>query len=96
MVSQFDQSAAEVPDVDPLAAAVRFAAIGQQRNPHTHAHPGLRVPTDVTGRRSNGTSGNCLDTCLDYSLTIYVMQRTASVAGFADLTQPNRPRLTGA
>ena len=33
-------------------------------------------------------SGNFLDTCLDYSLTIYVMQRTASVAGFADPTQP--------
>jgi hypothetical protein len=32
-------------------------------------------------------SGNFLDTCLDYSLTIYVMQRTASVAGFADPTQ---------
>jgi hypothetical protein len=32
-------------------------------------------------------SGNFLDTCLDYSLTIYVMQRTARVAGFADPTQ---------
>ena len=32
-------------------------------------------------------SGNFLDTCLDYSLTIYMMQRTASVARFADPTQ---------
>ena len=37
-------------------------------------------------------SGNFLDTCLDYSLTIYVMQRTASVAGFADPTQLEMPR----
>jgi hypothetical protein len=42
---------------------------------------------DVTAKASATTSGNLLDTCLDYSLTIYVMQRAASVIGFADATQ---------
>jgi hypothetical protein len=40
-------------------------------------------------KASGTTSGNFLDTCLDYSLTIYVMQRTAGVADFADPTQLN-------
>jgi hypothetical protein len=42
---------------------------------------------DVTAKASATTSGNLLDTCLDYSLTIYVMQRAASVIGFADANQ---------
>ena len=62
-MSQLDQPAAEMTDVNPLAAAVRFAAIRQQRDPHTHSWETM--------------SGNFLDTCLDYSLTIYVTQRTA-------------------
>jgi hypothetical protein len=45
------------------------------------------LPTEITVKASGTMSGNFLDTCLDYSLTIYVMQRTASVAGFADPTQ---------
>ena len=45
------------------------------------------MPTEITVKASGTMSGNFLDTCLDYSLTIYVMQRTASVAGFADPTQ---------
>ena len=86
LVSQLDQSAAEVTDVNPLAAAVRFAAIRQQRNPHTHAHPGLAVPTlaliDKKAAEASGTtSGNSLDTCLDYSLAIYLMQRGHDACG---------------
>jgi hypothetical protein len=42
---------------------------------------------DVTAEGSVTTSGNLLDTCLDYSLTIYVMQRAARVIGFADPIQ---------
>jgi hypothetical protein len=48
---------------------------------------------DVTAKASATTSGNLLDTCLDYSLTIYVMQRAASVIGFGArsvVTQINR------
>lgn len=37
---------------------------------------------------SGTTSRHFLDTCLDYSLTIYVMQRTADVVDFADPNQP--------
>ena len=37
VMTQFDQPAAEVPNIDALSAAVCLAAIGQQRNPHTHA-----------------------------------------------------------
>ena len=78
VVSQFDQPAAEVPDVNALAAAVRLAAIGQQRNPHTHARSGLALPTAITARGSGEASANFLDTCLDYSLTNYLMQRAGS------------------
>ena len=35
VVAQFDQTAAEVPHVDALSAAVGLAPIGQQRNSHT-------------------------------------------------------------
>src|SRR5271163_1448935 len=87
VVSEFDQAPAEIPDVNPLAAAVRLAAIGQQRNPHTHARSGVLVPRDITVRGSGEASANFLDTCLDYSLTSYLMQRAASGVNFADLTQ---------
>jgi hypothetical protein len=45
---------------------------------------------DVAAEGSGTTSGNLLDTCLDYSLTIYVMQRAVSVVGFADAIQQKR------
>ncbi|MDT5254237.1 MAG: nicotinamidase/pyrazinamidase [Mycobacterium sp.] len=76
VVSQFDQPAAEVPDVNALAAAVRLAAIRQQRNPHTHARSGMALPIDITAKGSGEASADFLDTCLDYSLTNYLMQRT--------------------
>jgi hypothetical protein len=75
-VSEFDQAAAQVTDVYPLAAAVCLAAIGQQSNPHTHADSGMALPAYVTAAGSARRSASCLDTCLDYNLTIYVMQRT--------------------
>src|SRR5277367_4400788 len=87
VVSQFDQAPAEIPDVNPLAAAVRLAAIGQQRNPHTHARSGVLLLIDITVKGSGEASANFLDTCLDYSLTSYLMQRAASGVNFADLTQ---------
>jgi hypothetical protein len=89
VVSEFDQAPAEIPDVNPLAAAVRLAAIGQQRNPHTHARSGVLVLRDHTVRSSGEASANFLDTCLDYSLTSYLMQRAASGVNLADLTQTN-------
>ena len=46
---------------------------------------------DVTAEASGTTSGNLLDTCLDYSLTIYVMQRAAGVTDFADFSQVRSP-----
>ena len=52
VVSEFDQAPAEIPDVNPLAAAVRLAAIGQQRNPHTHARSGVLLPRDITVKGS--------------------------------------------
>ncbi len=52
VVSEFDQAPAQIPDVNPLAAAVRLAAIGQQRNPHTHARSGVLVPRDITEKGS--------------------------------------------
>ena len=62
VVSQFDQSAAEVADVNALAAAVRLAAIGQQRNPHTHARSGadaeVRDHGERFGRGVSGLSGH--------------------------------------
>jgi hypothetical protein len=74
---------------------VRLAAIGQQRNPHTHARSGVLVPRDITVRGSDEASANFLDTCLDYSLTSYLMQRAASGVNFADLTQTNGRADTG-
>ena len=48
-----DQLTSEVPDVDALAAAVRLAAVGQQRDPHPRppARPGpvRRVDLDQSG-----------------------------------------------
>ena len=38
---------------------------------------------------SGKASANFLDTCLDYSLTSYLMQRAASGVNLADLTQAN-------
>ena len=37
VMPEFDQAPAQIPNVNPLATAMRLAAIGQQRNPHTHA-----------------------------------------------------------
>src|SRR5271154_1273753 len=87
VLSEFHQAPAEIPDVNPLAAAVRLAAIGQQRNPHTHARSGVLLPRDVTVKGSGEASANFLDTCLDYSLTSYLMQRAASGVNFAGPTQ---------
>jgi hypothetical protein len=56
-------------DVNPLAAAVRLAAIRQQRNPHTHARSVVEVPKIGTVKGSGEASRGFLDTCLDYSLT---------------------------
>jgi hypothetical protein len=65
-----------VADVHALTAAVRLAAIRQQRNPHSHAQSEANVEVEVTSEGSGGASADFLDTCLDYSLTIYLMQRT--------------------
>ncbi len=89
VVSQVDQAPAQVPDVNSLAAAVRFAAIRQQRNPHTHARSEVEVPRISTVKGSGEASTSFLDTCLDYSLTSYLMQRAASGVNFADATQRN-------
>ena len=76
VMSQFDQSAAQVADVHALAAAVRLAAIRQQRNPHSHAQSEANVEVEITSKGSGGASADFLDTCLDYSLTSYLTQRT--------------------
>src|SRR5690348_17036293 len=78
-----------MPDVNALATAVRLAAKGQQRNPHTHARSVVEVPRFSTVKDSGEASTSFLDTCLDYSLTNYLMQRAASGVNFADPTQPN-------
>lgn len=44
VVSLSHQTATEVTDVYPLAAAMCLAAIGQESNPHTHAHSGMALP----------------------------------------------------
>jgi hypothetical protein len=78
-----------VPNVNTLAAAVRLAAIRQQRNPHTHARSEVEVPRISTVKSSGEASTSFLDTCLDYSLTNYLMQRAASGADCGDSTQRN-------
>ena len=40
LVAEFDEASAQVADINTLATAVGFAAVGQQRNPHAHAPPG--------------------------------------------------------
>ena len=69
VVSLSHQTATEVTDVYPLAAAMCLAAIGQQSNPHTHAHSGMALPAGAAAERLARTSASCMDTCLDYSLT---------------------------
>ncbi|BBY08961.1 hypothetical protein MNVI_42790 [Mycobacterium noviomagense] len=74
MVAEFDEAAAEIADVYALSATVCLAAVGQQSDPHAHARSVVAV---ARFRQLIETSASCLDTCLDYSLTAYAMQRTS-------------------
>ena len=41
LVAEFDQTPTQVADINALATAVRLTAVGQQRDPHAHAPPGV-------------------------------------------------------
>ncbi len=75
VVAEFDEAAAQVTDIDALSATVCFAAVGQQSDPH--AHPFCYGSARWVAPEISTTSASCLDTCLDYNLTTYVMQRTS-------------------
>ena len=62
VVAERDELAAEVADVDALAAAVRLAAVGQQGDPHaTHPREGAG-PDLPTGRQPVSSRRRCSST----------------------------------